>query len=216
MAGIPGPSGDAAGERGQAGKQASRLPVLCWHSHLASLSPARAGRRDQVLFKGAGLWEHHEGKSELLPLPSTFPSFPSLPAASLPACTQPGTWAPCPPLCFPRHSRCWAGMKAGAGCWDGRLSEGRRRRRGGRGGGSANYTEQLWGLLKSRMKQRAAEASAAVGAEEPKHHREPEPAILSAGSDWGHPGNPAALSPPGTASGTTTNPAASSSGASPG
>lgn len=84
-------------------------------------------------------------------------------------------------------------------CWDGRLSERRRRgergERGGRGGGSANYTEQLWGLLKSRMKQRAAEASAAVGAEEPEHHREPEPVVLPAGSDRGHPEDPAALCP---------------------
>lgn len=67
-------------------------------------------------------------------------------------------------------------MEAAGGCWDGRLSEGRRRRRRGgrgeRGGGSANYTEQLWGLLKSRMKQRAAEASAADGTEEPEHCRE--------------------------------------------
>lgn len=148
-----------------------------------------------------------------LPPSPPFP-FPSLSAASLPARSRPGTWAPCPPL----GSRCWAGMKAGAGCWDGRLSEGRRRRggRGGRGGGSANYTEQLWGLLKSRMKQRAAEASAAVGAEEPKHHREPEPAVVPTGSNRGHPGDPAAWPPSrGTASGTAAKLAAGSSAASP-
>lgn len=40
---------------------------------------------------------------------------------------------------------------------------------GGEEGGSTNYTKQLWGLLKSRMKHRAAERSAAVGAEEPRH-----------------------------------------------
>lgn len=120
---------------------------------------ARAERRDQVLFKGAGLWERYEGKSELLPLPSTLPSFPSL--------FRDRDLGSLPPLCP-------AGMKAGAGCWDGRLSRGGggggEEGEGGRGGGSDNYTQQLWGLLKSRMKQRAAAASAAVGAEEPKHH----------------------------------------------
>lgn len=146
---------------------------------------ASAERRDQVLFKGAGLWEHYEGKSELLPLPSTLPSFPSLfrdrDLGSLPS-PLPGT----------DEGRSWVlGWAA---------EQGRRRRRGGRGGrggGSANYTEQLWGLLKSRMKQRAAEASAAVGAEEPKHHGELEPAVIPAGSNWEHPGDPAALSPTG-------------------
>jgi len=113
------------------------------------------------------------------------PPFPlaSLPCLHAPAGDPGSLPSPAPSLA---GSRCWAGMKAGTGCWDGRLSEGRRRRgrRGGRGGGSANYTEQLWGLLKSRMKQRAAEASAAVGAEEPKHRREPEPAVNPAASPW--------------------------------
>lgn len=39
------------------------------------------------------------------------PSPPSLP------CSGTETWVPCPPLCL-------AGMKAGAECWDGRLSRG--------------------------------------------------------------------------------------------
>lgn len=90
-------------------------------------------------------------------------------------------------------------MEAAAGCWDGRLSEGRRRRRrggrGGRGGGSANYTEQLWGLLKSRMKQRAAEASAAEGTEEPEHCRELQPT-----ANGGTQGILQLWPPPGTAS----------------
>lgn len=49
-----------------------------------------------------------------------------------------------------------------------------------------------------------------MGAEEPEHHREPEPVVLPAESDWGHPGDPAALFPPGTPSGTATEPTASS------
>lgn len=156
-----------------------------------SLSGASVERRDQVLFKGAGLWEHHEDKRELLPLPSTFPS--SLPCLHAP-CWGPGL----PALLFAFPSSL---------CWDGRLSE--RRRRGGRGGrrgGSANYTEQLWGLLKSRMKQRAAEASAAVGAEKPKCHRELELAVVPTGS------NQDTLQPCAsrvTASGTAIEPAAS-------
>lgn len=57
------------------------------------------------------------------------------------------------------------GWEADQECGE-REEESRRGRRRRRGGGTANYTKQLWGLLKSRMKQRAAEASAAVGAEE--------------------------------------------------
>lgn len=50
------------------------------------------------------------------------PSPPSL------LCSGTEPWVPCPPLCL-------AGMKAGAGCWDGRLS------RGGGGGGEEGEGE---------------------------------------------------------------------------